>query len=145
MPGTTICKDCGTGITLVTAEMTGGTCMPCRDGRRGQMKGTYGQVEPGRLIDSDCIIMVKDFESKAYVDYFFEADVWDKDPRFESKWMVVGVNRGLMRLYKNIGSVELLQSMPEDENNRRFNCASSRIKQLWELDSFPDETVSVYK
>ncbi len=138
---TTLCKNCGTEIMPITAEITGGLCMPCKGGRRPQVRGTYHDVEPGRRLDLQCIGIVRDAENPDFEDYFFEADVWDKDPRFRSRWMVVGVNRGLMRLHKNSGSVELLQPMPEDDGDQRFGRASSRIMKHWELGEVPEKTM----
>lgn len=33
-------------------------------------------------VDGQNIGIVKDKETAAYIDYFFEADLWGKDPRF---------------------------------------------------------------
>ena len=87
-----------------------------------------------------CIGIIKDSQTKDYADYFFEADVWDKDPRYTSRSMRVGTNRGLMRLYKESGQIELLQPMPEDVDDRRFSRAAAKLREHWEAGEIPEAT-----
>ena len=96
--------------------------------------------KPGRSVDWQSIGILLDKDKPAYADYFFEADVWDKDPRFKSRAMIVGTNRGLMRLHKDSGEIELLQPMPEDDNEKRFTSASRVLKRHWEAGEIPSAT-----
>ena len=91
-------------------------------------------------MDRQCIGILLATEKDSHADYFFEANVWDKDPRFRSRSMIVGINRGLMRLHKRAGDIELIQAMPEDTDNRRFQRAASRLRQHWENNELPRAT-----
>ena len=96
--------------------------------------------KPGRSLDWMCIGILLDKDKSEYSDYFFEADVWDKDPRFKSRSMRVGTNRGLMRLHKDSGEIELLQAMPEDHDKKRFKSAATKLKTHWEAGEIPKAT-----
>lgn len=134
------CKNCGAEIQAITAQLNDGLCMPCKSGRRPKVRGTYEDVDTVRRLDSQCVTLIRDSDKPDTVDYFFESDVWDKDPRFRSRWMIVGVNRGLLRLSKKTGEIELLQPMSEDVENKRFHRASRRITQHWQVGETPERT-----
>jgi hypothetical protein len=87
------------------------------------------------------IEIVLDQEKNDYADYFFECGVWDKDPRYQSRTIKVGKNRGLIRLHKGSGEIELLQPMPEDANEQIFVRAACKIKQHWEAGEIPESTM----
>ena len=136
----TNCAKCDVQILAATAERTGGLCVPCSEGRRVHRATRNYEREPGRSVDSMCIAIIRDKQTEDHADYFFEADVWDKDPRFTSRSMKVGTSRGLMRLHKESGEIELLQSMPEDDEDRRFRRAATRLRKHWEAGEIPEAT-----
>lgn len=127
-------------MLAATAERTGGLCVPCSEGRRVDRTPRDHEVRPGRSVDWMCIGILLDKEKPDYADYFFESSVWDKDPRFKSRSMKVGVNRGLMRLNKGSGTIELLQPMPEDRDEERFRRAATKLKKHWEAGEIPKAT-----
>ena len=136
------CSECGCSILQSTATRNAGRCRPCADGRRRpQKKFSLGRAHaPGRSVDWMSIGIIKDKETEDFVDYFFFSDVWDKDPRFANRRMIVGQNRGLLRLEKESGSIELLAPMPEDRDARRFRKAALSLAKHWNKGEFPDAT-----
>ena len=136
----TICAKCGYEMLATTAERTGGLCVPCSEGRKVDRTARDHMQKPGRSLDWMCIGILLDKDKSEYSDYFFEADVWDKDPRFKSRSMRVGTNRGLMRLHKDSGEIELLQAMPEDHDKKRFKSAATKLKTHWEAGEIPKAT-----
>jgi hypothetical protein len=87
------------------------------------------------------IDITKDSETPEHADYFFSSSVTDKDPRFKSRSMIVGVNIGLLRIAKASGKIEMLQAMPEDEGNKRFDRAASVLRRHWQKAEFPERTM----
>jgi len=73
--------------------------------------------------------ILRDKETADFVDYVFIADVWDRDPRFESRNMLVGQRRGLFRIDKTSAQATLLRPMLGDDAGRRFLAASSKVKR----------------
>jgi hypothetical protein len=136
----TICAKCGYEMLARTAERTGGLCVPCSEGRKVDRTPRDCEQKLGRSLDWMCIGILLDNDKSEYADYFFEADVWDKDPRFKSRSMRVGTNRGLMRLHKDSGEIELLQAMPEDHDEKRFRSAAAKLKKHWEAGEIPKAT-----
>ena len=124
-----------------TAERYEGLCAPCGTGGRVDPIPRDHEVKPGRRLDWMCILLVLNKEKEGFADYFFETDVWDKDPRFMSRSMKVGTNRGLLRLNKESGQIELLQPMPEDDREQIFSRAARKIKQHWDNDELPEKTM----
>ncbi len=124
----------------MTAERTGGLCVPCKEGRRVERKRTLHEVKPGRNVDGMSILIEKDAETSEHADYFFTADVWDKDPRFKSRSMIVGQSKGLFRIRKKDGEIELLAPMPEDTGSRRFHRAANTVRKAWESGELPERT-----
>jgi len=96
---------------------------------------------PGRHVDWMLINITKDRETQEHADYFFSSSVTDKDPRFKSRSMIVGVNIGLLRIFKASGEVELPQAMPEDDENKRFARAVTVLRKHWQKAEFPERTV----
>lgn len=135
-----ICAKCGYEMLATTAERKGGLCTPCSEGRKVDRTPRDHERKPGRSVDWQCIGILLDKDKSEYADYFFEADVWDKDPRFKSRSMKVGLNRGLMRLHKDSGEIDLLQPMPEDNDNRRFRSAAMKLKKHWQAGEIPKAT-----
>jgi hypothetical protein len=78
-------------------------------------------------VDAQSIGMLKDKETDRFVDYFFLANLWCKDPRYESCHMQAGECRGLFRFYKNTLDVELLLPMPGDDSGTRFGKAARKV------------------
>ncbi len=134
------CTKCGYEILATTAERNGGLCTPGSEGRRVDRTPRDHEQKPGRSVDWMCIGILLDKDKSEHADYFFEAVVWDKDPRFKSRSMKVGLNRGLMRLHKDTGEIELLQPMPEDDDNRRFKRAATKLVKHWEAGEIPKVT-----
>lgn len=92
-------------------------------------------------IDWMCISLRKDREEENYADYFFSSAIYDKDPRMESRNIVVGHACGLFRIYKDNGNVELLRAMDGDEKNIRFMKAVSVIKKRWGKAEYPETDI----
>jgi hypothetical protein len=88
-----------------------------------------------------CLLIEKGKEMQAFADYFFIATVWDKDPRFRSRSMIVGETRGLLRLDKQTGAMELLYPMPEDKDERRFRSACAVLRRHWQDGELPEKTM----
>lgn len=66
-------------------------------------------------------------DKPTYVDYIFICDVHGKDPRYKSRNMVIGQNRGLFRIEKGTLDVKLLFAMEGDNNNGIFYRAASKV------------------
>ena len=78
-------------------------------------------------VDAQSIGMLKDKETDGFVDYFFIANLWCKDPRYESRHMLAGECRGLFRFDKNTLDAELLLPMPGDDSGTRFEKAAWKV------------------
>ena len=90
-------------------------------------------------VDGQSIGIVKDKETATYVDYFFEADLWYKDPRIQGRFMKIGECRGLFRFAKETLGAELLFSMVGDDAGSRFGKAASKVlKEFRSTGSWPD-------
>jgi hypothetical protein len=137
----TNCAKCGASILRTTADGNEGLCMPCRQGRKAKTGFGFHEITPGRHVDWMLINIIKDRETREHADYFFSSSVTDKDPRFKSRSMIVGVNIGLLRISKASGEVELLQAMPEDAENKRFARAATVLRKHWHKAEFPERTV----
>lgn len=88
-----------------------------------------------------CIGIEKIAETDDAAQYAFISDVWEPDPRFRSRTMVVGQNRGVLRVAKATGEVTLIEPMPEDDGEKRFTRAAAKIRKHWEAGEFPDRTM----
>lgn len=92
-------------------------------------------------VDAQSIGMLKDRETDRFVDYFFIANLWCKDPRYESRHMQAGECRGLFRFDKATLGVELLFPMPGDDSGRRFEKAAWKVlKEYRENGEWPKGT-----
>ena len=92
-------------------------------------------------LDGQSIDIVKDKETPACVDYFFEADVWCDDPRAQGRGMKIGTCRGLFRVDKETLHAALLLSMGGDDAGSRFGKAASKVlKAFHSSGSWPDRT-----
>jgi hypothetical protein len=99
------------------------------------------KLEESMRVDGQSIGIVRDKQTSAYVDYFFEADLWYTDPRFQSRFMKIGICRGLFRFDKETLSAELLFPMVGDEAGRRFNNAASKVlKEFRSTRAWPEIT-----
>ena len=92
-------------------------------------------------VDEQSIGIVKDKETSTCIDYFFEADLWCKDPRFQSRFMKIGECRGLFRLDKETLGVELLFPMSGDDSGSRFGKAATKVlKEFRSTGSWPERS-----
>jgi len=99
------------------------------------------KLDEDMRVDGQSIGIVKDRETPTCIDYFFEADLWCKDPRFQSRFMKVGECRGLFRLEKETLSAKLLFPMAGDDAGSRFGKAASKVlKEFRSTGSWPDRT-----
>ena len=87
--------------------------------------------EPDTLVDGMSIGILMDKETAHYVDYVFVADVRAKDPRFCSRWMLIGEHRGLFRIDKESMAVSLLRAMDGDNDDARFKRAAGKVLSEW--------------
>lgn len=78
-------------------------------------------------VDAQSIGMLKDKETNVFVDYFFIADLWCKDPRYESRQMQAGECRGLFRFDKATLDAKLLLPMLGDDFGSRFDKAAWKV------------------
>lgn len=93
-----------------------------------------------RRLDWMCVDIEKDSETEDEAHYFFTTTIWDKDPRFASRSMFVGVTRGLLAIRKESGEIALLHPMREDDNEKIFRRACQKIGQHWKSGELPDRT-----
>jgi len=99
------------------------------------------KLDEGMRVDGQSIGIVKDNETPTCTDYFFDADLWCADPRFQSRFMKVGECRGLFRFNKETLSAELLFPMAGDDAGSRFSKASAKVlKEFHSTGSWPDRT-----
>lgn len=92
-------------------------------------------------VDGQSIGIFKDKETSGFIDYFFVADLWCKDPRYENRHMLAGECRGLLRFDKEALSVELLFPMAGDESGSRFSKAASKVlEELRSSGQWPERT-----
>jgi len=88
-----------------------------------------------------CIGIEKVGETSEAAEYTFVSDVYEPDPARKGRSMVVGQNRGILRILKATGEVSLLQPMPEDEGDKRYLRASAKLRQHWTVGEYPDRTM----
>jgi hypothetical protein len=92
-------------------------------------------------VNGQSIGIIKDKETATFVDYFFESDLWCKDPRFQSWAMKIGECRGLFRVDRETLGTELLFRMVGDDAGSRFDKAPSKVlKEFHITGSWPDRT-----
>ncbi len=87
--------------------------------------------EPDTCVDGMSIGILMDNETEQYVDYVFVAAVRAKDPRFRSRWMLIGEHRGLFRVDKESMAVSLLRAMDGDNDDARFKRAAGKVLSEW--------------
>lgn len=87
-------------------------------------------------VDGQSIGIFKDEETSTCVDYFFEADLRCRDPRFQSRFMKVGTCRGLFRYDKVTLGAELLFPMPGDDSGSRFDKAAFKVLKEFRTNGF---------
>ncbi len=135
------CKICNKLILLPADIKNDGLCLLCKNSRKDAKKSNIAfKVKPKRYVDSTYIEIEKDSETLNYINYVFYANVWDKDPRFNSRLINVGKNKGLFGMDKRNGIIKLLTEMPEDKNGIIFNCAATTIYKAWETGEYPNKT-----
>ncbi|MHB1038660.1 MAG: hypothetical protein ACYC35_30175 [Pirellulales bacterium] len=98
-------------------------------------------MERKRTVDWMCIVIEKVADTESHADYAFVSDVYEPDPRYRSRSMIVGQNRGRLRILKATGEITLLEAMPEDDNGKRFQRAARVIRRHWESREFPERTM----
>jgi hypothetical protein len=99
------------------------------------------KLDEDMRVDGQSIGIFKDKETSACIDYFFVADLWSKDPRYVSRYMVVGECRGLFRFDKETLNAELLFPMSGDDAGSRFGKAASKVlKEFRSNGNWPDRT-----
>jgi hypothetical protein len=86
------------------------------------------------------ILIVKAAETPESVDYTFESDVYDRDPRFRDRMRIIGQSNGILRLLKNTGEITLLKPMDLDIENKCFERAAEKVRRHWEANELPDRT-----
>ena len=94
-----------------------------------------------RTVDWMCIGIEKIAETDEDALYAFVSDVYEPDPRYRSRSMVVGQNRGVLRVMKATGEVSLVEAMPEDDDGKRFQSAAARIRKHWKAGEYPVRTM----
>jgi hypothetical protein len=134
----TTCTKCGCSISLHTAYQYDRLCQACSD--RPALNSEGLERPAGRNLDGQYIRIEKNGESKEYADFVFCTDVRDKDPRYRSRSMRVGENRGLLRLYKDNGAIEILYPMHEDDDELILSRAALVLLKHWKSGEYPDET-----
>lgn len=98
-------------------------------------------MKPGRRLDRMCIPIEKYAETQNHVDYFYCSSVWDKDPRFESRSIMIGENRGLLRITKEDGQIQVLYPMFEDDDGRVLERAIHVLSKHWKAGEYPAKTM----
>jgi hypothetical protein len=99
------------------------------------------KLDEDMRVDGQSIGILKDKETSTCIDYFFVADLRCKDPRFQSRYMIIGECRGLFRFDKETLSAELLFPMAGDDAGSRFSKAASKVlKEFRSTGSWPDRT-----
>ena len=88
-----------------------------------------------------CIGIEKIADSDEDALYAFVSDVYEPDPRYRNRSMIVGQNRGVLQVVKETGEVSLIEAMPEDDDDKRFLQAAARIKKHWKAGEYPDRTM----
>jgi hypothetical protein len=101
----------------------------------------FARMERKRSVDWMCIGIEKIADTDADAQYAFVSDVYEPDPRFRGRMMIVGQNRGVLRVTKATGEVTLVEAMPEDDGEKRFTRAAAKIRKHWEAREFPDKTM----
>jgi len=92
-------------------------------------------------VDAQSIGMLRDKETDGFVDYFFIANLWCKDPRQKNRHMQAGECRGLFRFDKTTLDAELLLPMPGDDSGSRFGKAARKVlKEYRENGEWPQGT-----
>lgn len=92
-------------------------------------------------VDGQSIGIVKDKEISTCIGYFFEADLWGKYLRFQSRPMKIGEYRRLLRLDKETLGAKLLYPMAGDDAGSRFDKAISKVLKEFRSTGFlPDRT-----
>ncbi|MGV3725801.1 hypothetical protein [Hydrogenophaga sp.] len=99
------------------------------------------QTMTDALLDSMSLGILRDKETADFVDYVFIADLWDRDPRFKSRNMLIGQRRGLFRIDKTSAQATLLRPMHGDEGGRRFLAASTKVhRERDHIGHYPEAT-----
>ncbi len=98
-------------------------------------------MERKRTVDWMCIGIEKVADEEGHADYTFVSNVYEPDPRFQSRSMVVGQNAGRLRVAKATGEITLIEAMPEDQDDKRFQRAARVIRRHWESQEFPERTM----
>jgi hypothetical protein len=97
------------------------------------------KLDENMRVDRQSIGIVKDKETAGFVDYFFGADLWCNDPRFESRVMKIGKCRGLFRFDRETLGAERLFPMLGDDAGSGFGKAASKVlKELRSTGSWPE-------
>lgn len=86
------------------------------------------------------ILILKSAETSESVDYTFQSDVYDRDPRFRSRMMIVGQSKGVLRILKSTGEIVLLEAMDLDTENKCFSRAARKVRQHWAASELPERT-----
>lgn len=99
------------------------------------------KLDDNMRVDGQSIRIIKDKDTVTFVDYFFEADFWCKNPRFQSRSMKTGECRGLFRVDRETLGAELLLPMVGDDAGSRFDKAASKVLKKFHITgSWPDRT-----
>ena len=98
-------------------------------------------MDEKRSVDSMCIGIEKVGETSEAAEYSFVSDVYAADPGRKGRSMVVGQTRGTLRIIKATGEISLVQPMPEDDGDKRYQRAATKVRQHWTTGQYPDKTM----
>jgi hypothetical protein len=87
-----------------------------------------------------CTLIEKVDETPEEARYAFIADVYGADPAREGRGVRAGTTRGALSLSRAKGRIDLVQPMPEDDDNSRFADAAAKVHKHWQAGEYPEKT-----
>ncbi len=94
-----------------------------------------------RMVDMRCIGIERLVESNADARFAFISGVFERDPRYSGRLVIVGQNQGVLQISKETGEVSLVEAMPGDHGNKRFQRAAACVRKHWEDRKCPYRTI----
>jgi|GEM_PF-3020166 len=141
-PNLTICIECGVSIKDTTAKGYAGLCESCLNERTVRTWSESSVViSQGCSIDWQCILIKKYAETSDYAKYRFVANVLGPDPERRDRSSIIGQAEGILCIINITGEVLLDKAMLGDTDCRRFDRAAHKIKQYWNQNEYPEETM----
>lgn len=92
-------------------------------------------------LDWQCIPITKENEQEGHCDYAFTAALYVRDPERRGRHKIQRHERGVLRIAKATGDIELIQPMPGDDNGRRAQSAARVVHRHWERGEYPQHTL----